>query len=75
MLRVVPTVVLALLVTACAGQSRMVDRPIGISSGINGLQQSVCNCGGLQPKAEVEARLKADEKAQRLKHKQHAGAR
>lgn len=55
------------MLAGCSGQSRMTRPPMGISSGINGLQQSQCNCGGIEPKREFRARRKAEAKAQRNK--------
>lgn len=54
---------LGLMVTGCAG-SKIAPQPVGISGRINGLQQSQCNCGGVETEKEFKKRRKAQAKAQ-----------
>lgn len=53
-------IVLFLSVSACAGKQPLIaSPPIGISTDINGLQRSVCNCGGIESKEKNKIREKA----------------
>lgn len=54
---------ISVLLTGCAG-SKIARQPVGISGRINGLQQSQCNCGGVETEKEFKKRRKAQAKAQ-----------
>jgi hypothetical protein len=56
------------LLSGCAG-SKMARNPVWVSGSANGLQQSVCNCGGVETKKEFKKRRKAEWKAQQARSK------
>ena len=60
---------LVIFISGCAGQSPVVDQPVGISTNINGLQGSICNCGGVTSKKNINKNKKA------LKEKDKARAK
>lgn len=55
------------LLAGCSSQSATTPRPIWVSKGINGLQRSVCNCGGIEEKKQFKKRREAESKAQRMR--------
>ena len=61
------TLGMGLALSGCAG-SKIARQPIWVSGSINGLQQSQCNCGGVENKKEFEKRRKAQAKAQAMKN-------
>lgn len=63
MKKIIP--LLALGVAGCAVQPLQTQVPVGISKGIDGLQRSPCNCGGLESKESHKARQKRKEEAAR----------
>ncbi len=52
-----------LALAGCAGGNQA-RNPIWVSKSINGLQQSACNCGGVETKKQFKARRKAEAEAQ-----------
>ena len=63
------TLAASVLLTGCAGGGKMARNPIWVSGKINGLQQSACNCGGVETKKEFRKRRKAEWKAQEMRNK------
>lgn len=57
-----------ILLSGCAG-NKFVRNPVWVSGNINGLQQSACNCGGVETKKSFEKRRKAEMKAQDARNK------
>lgn len=60
------------MLTGCAG-SRIARDPVWVSGGINGLQQSQCNCGGVETKKAFKKRRDAQAKAQELRTHSYEG--
>lgn len=60
--------VAALSSAGCSSQSAMSPRPVWVSKGINGLQRSECNCGGVETKKHFKARKAAEAAAQGARH-------
>lgn len=58
--------------SGCAG-SKYAKNPVGISRGINGLQQSACNCGGVETEKSFKKRRNAEAKAQALRLRNQKG--
>lgn len=48
----------------CAAQSRYAQKPVWVGTGINNLQMSDCNCGGVEDKKAFKKRRDAEIKAQ-----------
>ncbi|WP_298843366.1 hypothetical protein [uncultured Salinicola sp.] len=61
MKKIIP--ILAIGLAGCASQSLETQVPIGISTSINGLQKSPCNCGGLESEESHKLRQKRKEEA------------
>lgn len=57
------TPLIALGLAACASQPIKSPVPIGIGRGVNDLQASPCNCGGLESEESHKARQKRKEEA------------
>lgn len=51
------------MLAGCAG-TKVAKNPIWVSGGINALQQSTCNCGGVETKKSFKKRREAEAKAQ-----------
>ena len=64
MKKIIP-LLLAIGLAGCASQSLEVQTPIGISTSIDGLQKSPCNCGGLESEEAHKQRQKRKEEAAR----------
>ena len=60
---VILTLSACIALTGCAG-SKYVRNPVWVSGKLNGLQQSACNCGGVETKKEFKKRREAQWKAQ-----------
>jgi hypothetical protein len=56
------------LLSGCAG-SKFVRNPVWVSGKINGLQQSACNCGGVETKKSFKKRRQAEWQAQEARNK------
>jgi hypothetical protein len=56
------------------GQSITAERPVWVSTNINGLQKSECNCGGVELKKEFKKRREAQAKAQEKARQNGANA-
>tara|TARA_B100000929_G_scaffold113502_3_gene89975 strand:- start:1222 stop:1452 length:231 start_codon:yes stop_codon:yes gene_type:complete len=54
---------IALSLAACATQPIQTPAPIGIGRGVNDLQASPCNCGGLESEENHKERQKRKEEA------------
>lgn len=63
MKKIIPIIAVAL--AGCASQPLEVRPPVGISTDINGLQKSPCNCGGLETEENHKLRQKRKEEAAR----------
>lgn len=64
-MRAIFILVAATALTGCASQDIQVQDPVWISSKINGLQGSPCQCGGLETEEEHEDREKRKKEAAR----------
>lgn len=53
-------VAIAFTSAGCSRQSAVARTPVWVSSGINGLQRSECDCGGIETKKQFKARKAAD---------------
>ena len=65
-MRLTVLMAMAFSVAGCSSQSIETGMPIGVSSKIDGLQRSPCNCGGIEDKKsnkQREKRKKAAAKA------------
>lgn len=57
-------IVLAFLgLSACAGQSSVTGTPLWVGGGINDLQRSPCNCGGVESEERHKEREKLKKEA------------
>jgi len=56
--------VAASVLAGCAAQSKQAGNPIWVGTRINDLQQSVCNCGGVEDRKAFKKRRKAEARAQ-----------
>lgn len=50
--------------SGCAGQSAVTRPPVWVSKGINGLQRSECNCGGVETRKQFKKRKAAEAASQ-----------
>lgn len=58
----------AVTLTGCASRPTVAQSPVWVSKGINGLQSSICDCGGVENKKQFEKRRKAMAEAQAMRH-------
>jgi hypothetical protein len=66
------TLAACVLLAGCAG-NKVARNPIWVSGKINGLQQSVCNCGGVETKKSFKKRRDAEAKAQQMRQRVSEG--
>lgn len=66
------TLAACVLLAGCAG-SKYAKNPVWISGGINGLQQSACNCGGVETKKSFKTRRDAEARAQEYRRQNNEG--
>lgn len=52
-----------IMLAGCAG-TKVAKNPVWVSGGINALQKSACNCGGVETKKSFKKRREAEAKAQ-----------
>lgn len=60
---------LSIALGGCSSQSKTALKPVWVSSNINGLQASPCNCGGVLPEKTLKAQKKAIEAQEKARRK------
>jgi len=72
-LRIVHVTLSACILLAGCANNKVARNPVWVSGGINSLQQSVCNCGGVETKKSFKKRRDAEAKAQEERNRSNEG--